>query len=126
MKIAVAHWQNRVSPVFDVSDKLCIIYIEDGKEIKREEKILESRNPFRRAKEVAECGLDILICGAVSHLLEEALINTNIHVIGFICGDLNAVISAFLCGQLMDGRFFMPGRGGNQQRIRFRHHRRKH
>jgi predicted Fe-Mo cluster-binding NifX family protein len=123
MKIAIAHWQDRISPVFDVSDKLCLIHIEDGKEVEREERILASRDPFSRAREVSGLGVDVLICGAVSRVLEMALAGAGVRVAGFICGDLQTVLSAFLCGQLADGRFFMPGCYAERQGRRF--HRRQ-
>lgn len=120
MKIAIAHWQARISPVFDVSDTICLVHIEDGKELKRENRTLTSRDPFRRAREVAELGVDRLICGAVSRTLEEALNRCGVRVTGFICGELEIVISALISGQLTDGRFFMPGRYGGQRRYRCR------
>jgi predicted Fe-Mo cluster-binding NifX family protein len=126
MKIAIAYWQDRISPVFDVSDRLCLIDIEDGKEVKREIRILTSRDPFNRAREVSGFGTDVLICGAVSRALEMALTDAGIQVAGFMCGDLDAVLSAFLCGQLTDDSFFMPGCYGEQRRRRFRSRHRRH
>jgi predicted Fe-Mo cluster-binding NifX family protein len=119
MKIAIAYWQDRISPVFDVSDKLCLIDIENGNEVRRENKILKNRDPYKRAKEISEIGIDVLVCGAISRILEMALSCTGIRVTGFMCGNLDTVISAFLCGQLTDGRFFMPGCYGEQRRNRF-------
>ena len=122
MKIAIAYWQDRISPVFDVSDRLCLIDIEDGKEVKREIRILTSRDPFNRAREVSGFDADVLICGAVSRTLEMALIIAGVRVAGFLCGDLDNVVSAFLCGQLTGSSFFMPGCYGEQCRRRFRSH----
>lgn len=122
MKIAIAYWQDRISPVFDVSDRLCLIDIEDGKEVKRENRILTSRDPFNRAREVSGLDADVLICGAVSRTLEMALIIAGVRVAGFLCGDLDNVVSAFLCGQLTGSSFFMPGCYGEQCRRRFRSH----
>jgi predicted Fe-Mo cluster-binding NifX family protein len=120
MKIAIAHWQNRVSPVFDVSDRICLVEIENSKELRRGDVTLMGRDPFSRIKEVSKLGADVLICGAISNIFEEALVKANIRVIGFICGDLDVIVPAFLCGQLTDGRFFMPGWSGGQRRYHFR------
>ena len=126
VKIAIAYWQNRISPVFDVSNNLYLIYFEKGKEIKRENILLTGRVLFDRVKEVTTLGIDVLICGAISRTLEETLINTGIHVIGFICGDVETVKSAFFRGQLANSSFFMPGCYNKQQRHRFHGGRRRH
>ena len=120
MKIAIAHWQDRVSPVFDVSDRLCLIDIEGQREVSRENVALRIHDPFGRAREVAGLGANVLLCGAISHVLERTLLAAGVQVIGFLCGNLDAVISAFLQGRHNDGRFSMPGFFGQRQRHRFR------
>ncbi|HSO62114.1 MAG TPA: hypothetical protein VLR50_13870, partial [Desulfobacterales bacterium] len=74
MKIAIAHWQNRISPVFDVADRLILIDVEDGREVHRESLHLVGRDPFGRARELSDLGVDVLLCGAVSRGLEKALV----------------------------------------------------
>jgi len=118
MRIAVAHWGDRISPVFDVTDNLYVVDIDGNREIRRESRALVSRNPFQRAMEVAGLGVDLLVCGALSHVQEAALMRAGIQVAGFICGDVAAVVNAFLNGKLTDGRFLMPGCCGNRRRIR--------
>jgi len=46
MRIAIAHWTGRVSPVFDVSDRLLLIDVEGGQEQKRKDIKLTSENPL--------------------------------------------------------------------------------
>ena len=104
MKIAIAHWQSRVSPVFDVADHLLLIAVENGREVHRDSLRLAGRVPFGRARELSELGVDVLLCGAVSLTLEKALIGAGIRVLGFLAGELESVIAAFLDGQLGDGR----------------------
>ena len=111
MRIAIAHWQDRISPVFDVSDRLLLIDIEEGRELKREGNVLNCHEPFERAREVYRLGVQVLLCGAVSRPLETALISTGVHVIGFICGDLEDVLDAYISGHLADKRYQMPGYG---------------
>lgn len=120
MRIAIAHWLGRVSPLFDVSDRLCLVDIEGQREVTRENMILTVRDPFGRAKELAGLGTNVLLCGAISHVVERALVAAGIRVIGFLCGDLDAVISAFLEGRLGDSRFSMPGCRAQRQRHRCR------
>lgn len=111
MRIAIAHWQDRVSPVFDVSDRLLLIDIEDGRELNREDKMLSCRGPFERAQEVYRLEVQVLLCGAVSRPLETALLSTGIRVIGFICGCWETVLNAYINGRLADKCFQMPGYG---------------
>jgi predicted Fe-Mo cluster-binding NifX family protein len=125
VKIAIPYWQGRVSPVFDVAESLILIDIEDGREVRREKAMLASRDPFGRAKEVSALGTAVLLCGAVSHPFETALMGAGIQVVGFVCGDLEAVVTAFLRGQLADVRFHMPGCWGKKQRSGCRRGRRR-
>jgi predicted Fe-Mo cluster-binding NifX family protein len=104
MKIAIAHWQSRVSPVFDVSDRLFLITFEDSREIHRESLRIGSQDPFERARNLAERGVDVLLCGAVSSALEKALTAAGIQVLGFLGGELENIVAAFLNGHLDDGR----------------------
>ncbi len=100
----MAHWQGRVSPVFDVADRLLLLDVQDGREVHRESLRLNSRDSFDRAKELVELGVDVLLCGAVSLTLEKAVIGAGIRVIGFLGGELENVITGFLNGSLNDGR----------------------
>lgn len=120
MKIAIARWQDRISPVFDVSDRLCLIHIEGQREVSREDILLRIHDPFGRAKEIAELGTNVLLCGAISDVLENAILAAGVQVFGFLCGNLDTVIPAFLQGRLNDGRFFMPGCYRHRQRQGFR------
>jgi predicted Fe-Mo cluster-binding NifX family protein len=104
MKIAMAHWQRRVSPVFDVADRLFLITIKDGREVRRESLRLASIDPFERARKLAERGVNVLLCGAVSAALEKALTAAGIQVLGFLGGEVESIVAAFLDGQLNDGR----------------------
>jgi predicted Fe-Mo cluster-binding NifX family protein len=114
MKAAIAYWQSRVSPVFDVADRLFLITIEDSREVHRESLRLTSRDPFERARKLAERGVDVLLCGAVSHGLEKALVAAGIRVLGFLGGKLESIVSAFINGQLNDGRLPRADRSGRR------------
>jgi predicted Fe-Mo cluster-binding NifX family protein len=105
MKFAIAHWQNRVSPVFDVSDNLLLVDIVNGRELHRESGRLRCRDPFERAREVSALGVELLLCGAVSRVLETALIAAGIRVVGFLRGDIDTVVDAFLKGKLENVHF---------------------
>jgi predicted Fe-Mo cluster-binding NifX family protein len=124
MKIAISHWHGRIAPVFDVADNLLLIDIEEGRRRGRENVSLSPyRDSFGRARDVSALGVHVLLCGAVSHTLETALIGSGIQVYGFLCGNMDDVLDAFLQNRLSDERFFMPGHhaesqpgGGHRQR----------
>jgi predicted Fe-Mo cluster-binding NifX family protein len=118
MRIAIAHSAGRISPVFDVTNNLLVIEVVGGAEVRRNHCTLVSRNPFMRAREVAGLGVELLVCGALSHVQEAALVRTGIQVAGFICGDVEAVFDAVITGRLADGCFLMPGCFGNRRRLR--------
>ena len=109
MKVAIAHWENRISPVFDVSDRLLLVDIKNGREFNRQDNVLKCRGSFERAREVYHLGAHVLLCGAVSRQMETAINITGVRVIGFICGDLEDVLKAYIKGHLADKCFQMPG-----------------
>lgn len=114
MKVAVAHWQGRVSPVFDVADRLVLLEVQDGREIHRENLRLASRESFERTRELVELGVNVLLCGAISLTLEKALIAAGIRVVGFLGGEFENFIHVFLEGKLDDGRVRNEGRIGKR------------
>jgi predicted Fe-Mo cluster-binding NifX family protein len=109
MRIAIPQWQGRVSPVFDVAGNLLLIDIEDGREIRREERRLLGRNTPARVAEFVSFGAGILICGAISAPLQTRLIAAGVQVIGFACGTVDDVLAAYLNGTLARRAFVMPG-----------------
>ncbi len=102
MKVAIAHWQNRISPVFDVSERLLLVEFKNGKEVSRVDSRLSCSGPIPKAREVRRLGTQVLLCGAISRPMKTALNMIGVRVIGFICGDLEDVLNAYLKGRLAD------------------------
>ena len=117
MRIAIPYWQGRVSPVFDVADDLLLIDIELAAESCRERQWLTCTDPFQRAAEVAGFGTNVLICGAISLVLEIALATAGVTVFGFVCGNIEEIVKAYLTGRLGSPRFLMPGRCSKRRRL---------
>jgi predicted Fe-Mo cluster-binding NifX family protein len=120
MRVALPHWQGRVSPVFDVADDLLLVDIEQTTELHRESRTLMNSDPLRRAKEVVNLGTDVLICGAISLVLEIALTGAGVKVFGFVCGNIDEIMRAFAAGELLNPRFMMPGRCSQGRRTELR------
>lgn len=121
MIVAISNRLGSVSPLFDVSDRLDLIEITHNKAVGRDVITLKQRDPLLRAREMADMGINVLICGAVSYPFETALISTGIRILGFVCGNLDAVIGGFIQNGLSDKRFDMPGYYRPRHYHRFRH-----
>jgi predicted Fe-Mo cluster-binding NifX family protein len=120
MKVAVPTYGDRVSPVFDVARCLLVVDIDRGREVGREDTAITEADPGLRARHVADLGVDVLICGAVSRLLEGMLQAAGVRVIVHVCGPVEDVLRAFLSDGLTDQTFLMPGCCGRRRRARGR------
>ena len=121
MRVAVPIWNNRVSPVFDTAQRLLLVDYEDGTEVARAEKAIDQVPLPRRATRLAEYGVDVLLCGAISRPLSAMLSGAGISVIPFVTGPVDDVLAACIEGRLPDAGLLMPGCG---RRGRFRRGRR--
>lgn len=116
-RVGICHHVGRVSPVLDVASNLQIFEVENGRAKQREEKVLVSRDPYSRAREVSGHGVKTVICGAVSRPLQQALHALGVNVLGFVCGSIEDVIRAFVEGRLENEKFLMPGCCGQGRRF---------
>jgi predicted Fe-Mo cluster-binding NifX family protein len=107
--IAVPNCQGRVSPVLDVAARLVLVQLKGGAEVERKEIVLFERQPEGMVRSLKECGVKVVVCGAVSQGLLAALQQADIRVVPQVCGELDAVISAFRSGRLAQPEFAMPG-----------------
>lgn len=109
MRIAVPDWQGRVSPVFDVAEQVLLVDLDDQVESSRRTEPLGSTAPHNRARRLAELGVDVIVCGAISWRLEALLTSGGIRVMPLVCGAVEEIVRAFREGTLEDERFAMPG-----------------
>jgi predicted Fe-Mo cluster-binding NifX family protein len=118
MRVAIAVWNDRVSPVFDAASRLMLVDIEDGLVRARREEVLPESFPTERAKRLTELGIEVLICGAISRQLGALVEGCGITVGPWIAGPADEVLEAYLAGRLPDPRWLMPGCGVRHQRHR--------
>lgn len=119
MKIAIAVWEGRISPVFDVARLLWLVEVDSqGIEIRRETKLFPKEDAVERVTYLRDQGVEVLICGAISTPLAEMIQAQGIRLVPFICGDANTVFDAFLRGNLPSPPFLLPGRCGRRRRWR--------
>lgn len=109
MRLAIPTWNERVSPVFDVARHLLVVDVEDNAEVSRREAVIEEMSLAGREKQLADQGVDVLICGAISQSLERMLASVGVTVISNTCGFVEEVLRALLSGQLTELGFLMPG-----------------
>lgn len=109
MKVAFAVWNGRIAPVFDVSRHVLVLDINAGQIAGREQRIFDVDDPRYKAQTLAEWGVKILVCGAVSHHYTEMLAISAIETIAFIAGGIEDIIAAFLGDRLHHQDYRMPG-----------------
>ncbi|MCF8111631.1 MAG: hypothetical protein K9J85_09110 [Desulfobacteraceae bacterium] len=109
MKVALAVWNGRISPVFDVSRELLVIDIRGGRESGRTYVHFSNDHPMHKVRRLVEMDVEVLLCGAVSRHLSAALEANGIRLLGFISGEIESVIAAYLEGRLPSAEMSMPG-----------------
>ena len=111
MRVAIAIWNDRISPVFDTSSRLVIIDVEQGAE--HGHRIIfelgADSSPTQRARRLTELEVNILICGAISRILAELVSASGVVVIPWVSGPAEGVLRAYLTKRLSDARWRMPG-----------------
>ncbi len=116
MKIAIPHWQGRLSPVFDVCGRVMVVETDGRHEIGRSEAAVTGIDPLDRVRLLSALGVDVLICGAISRYLEAALAAAGIHVLAEVCGPVEAVLAGFLARGRTASCHRMPGCRRRQRR----------
>lgn len=120
MKTAITVWDGRIAPVFDVSGQLLLIET-DGKRVVGEQTIQFQQNTVNdRISFLLNEGVEHIICGAISCQAQSLAENAGISVNGFIAGDRNDVVKAWIDGKLLEGKFAMPGCGRRKRCCRRR------
>jgi predicted Fe-Mo cluster-binding NifX family protein len=119
MNVAMAVWQERISPVFDVSRSLRVVRISpEGKEESREEIGIDLAYPSQRVTLLMDLQTEVLICGAVSAPLAEMIVAAGIQLIPFVAGEAEEVLGVFLRGELPSPAYTQPGCCGRRRRCR--------
>ncbi|MDI6808075.1 MAG: NifB/NifX family molybdenum-iron cluster-binding protein [Candidatus Eisenbacteria bacterium] len=115
MKAAFAAWNNRIAPVFDVAGQIRLVETEDGQVVRETQETITDDLPAQKALRLAELGVGILVCGAISKPLHEMVAAYGIRVVPFMAGSLQEIIGAWLTGDLDWNVFAMPGCCGRRR-----------
>jgi predicted Fe-Mo cluster-binding NifX family protein len=116
MRLALATWNGRISPVFDVARQVHLVEIEAGRVAERHDATLPGTDPLTQAESLAATGAEVLICGAVSQPMSESLAAMGIRLHPFTAGDVEQVLTAWLQGALPNATWSMPGCRGRMRR----------
>ncbi|AEG15696.1 Dinitrogenase iron-molybdenum cofactor biosynthesis protein [Desulfofundulus kuznetsovii DSM 6115] len=109
MRVALARWGNRISPLFDVAQETLVVEISRGRLISRRQVKLDDLGWPSRVEQLVHLGVRVLICGGISNFLYHQVVARGIQVIPWVTGDVEEVLQAYLQGQLYQERFAMPG-----------------
>ena len=127
MRLAIAIWNSRISPVFDVSRKIRLLEIIDGSVVSASDQSLPEEDPDSKLNRLAALGADTLICGAISRKVREMVLARGFTLIPFVAGEVASVTEAWLNGTLNQAVYRMPGcrvrRCAFNGRVRTRPHR---
>lgn len=124
MRVAITEWQQRISPLFDVSQHLLIGETEGyGKPLNIVESLsLDYLGPTERSLTLKEANVDVVICGAISREYEMALLDGDIELNAFVAGNIADIILAWEKGLIFKfDRYSMPGCHCQRRRRRRRH-----
>ena len=109
MKVAMPIWQGRISPVMDAARRLLIVEYDGDLEVNRIEELIAGRSTFHLAHHLKDLGLDLLICGAISHPLYSLVAAQGIKVIPWITGQTEEILKAYRSNCLESPQYIMPG-----------------
>jgi predicted Fe-Mo cluster-binding NifX family protein len=109
MKVALTVWEGRISPVFDVCREALIVTIENGTVVSRTRAAVDAPNAVFKVRQLADLGVETLVCGAISEPLDRDLTERGVRVIGFVAGKVETVIAAFVASRLPSPELSMPG-----------------
>jgi len=116
MRVALATWNGRISPVFDVARQVLLVDVEDGRANSRHEALLPGTDPQAQADRLGALGPRVLICGAISQAMAAMLAAKGVEVIPFTAGHVEQVLAAWLAGGLPAPAWTMPGCCGRKRR----------
>ena len=108
-KIAIPIWKDSVSTVFDFANRLLVVQTQGNQELSRSEIDISAELPISRARRLSQLGINVLICGAISQQLAALVASVGIQIIPLVSGSVDKVLSAYRSGQLINGRFLLPG-----------------
>jgi len=107
MKLCLAVYGQRLASLFDNAPELRMYHYQDGHLSEAGEVRIPHEGVTARLSALSTCGVDTLICGAVSGCTKQMLHQSGIQVWDWIRGDVDKVLQAWQEGKLSE--WSMPG-----------------
>ncbi|MBN1908640.1 MAG: NifB/NifX family molybdenum-iron cluster-binding protein [Pirellulales bacterium] len=104
MRIAIPSFGTRVSPRFDCAGTILVVEIADSQaaegpsQTRREEKAV-NWDAAERVERLIAWDVDVVLCGGIDCWSVEALQSAGITVYGWVAGEIEEALSAFLRGE---------------------------
>jgi predicted Fe-Mo cluster-binding NifX family protein len=92
MRIAVTVFGSTVSPLFDAAQLLLLADLEQGRVCKLQQESISSLDLTNKLLLLAERRVQVLVCGAISNLLHNALSQRGIRVYPWVSGEVDQVL----------------------------------
>ncbi|MDX9715304.1 MAG: NifB/NifX family molybdenum-iron cluster-binding protein [Dissulfurispiraceae bacterium] len=115
-RAAFAVWDGRIAPVFDTSEQIAVVDVEDGMIVGQRKEFIADEIPAQKALRLAELGINTLVCGAISRLTQGLVSAYGINIVPFVAGDLQEVVDAWVHSRIWQDIFSMPGCCGRTRR----------
>ncbi len=109
-RVAIPVFESRVSPVLDSCQRMVVVDIEKGCEIRRQVLTLDKMSIHERIEVMARWGIRKIICAGISEVMCKILASKNITLVSGIAGELEKIIDAYICNHLDDACYIMPGK----------------
>lgn len=118
MLTAFSCWKGRIAPLFDAASVFVFVRVEEGKPDSQSTFTSYEENVARKIAELAQSGVQELVCGALSRQAAYLLAMRGIAVQSFIGGELPLVMRAWQNNEPLHNRFTLPGCSPEQRKGR--------
>lgn len=101
--VGIVRMENRVAYRLDCAQTIVVARKDRKGNVQVDEAVLSERDPIRRVQQIADLGIQTLICGAASGFACRMLQHHGIQVIAGVIGDAQDVLHHYLRGNLRAG-----------------------
>ena len=101
--VGIVRMENRVAYRLDCADTIVVARKDRKGNVQLQEAVLSERDAIRRVQQIADLGIETLICGAVSGFVFQMFQHHGIQVIGGVIGDAQDVLHHYVNGNLRAG-----------------------
>jgi predicted Fe-Mo cluster-binding NifX family protein len=101
--VGIARRERRVAYRLDCADTLVVAKKDRAGKVALDETVLSEHDVIRRVQQIADLGIQTLICGAVSGFACRMFRHHGIEVIGGVIGDAQDVLDQYVRGNLRAG-----------------------